>query len=305
SVDNYHPVARNPETKNILIILVGSDKPGIISSAAQILGNYKANIEFANNIAREGIFLMELLTDVSHCTLPLDNLQNVITQKMNGIGINALFQTENVFNKKKRVILFNIRQNLIPADTYDEIIQQTKLSHKDIDGAYSGLDNKASLNKTAELLEGLSADVIESLAGIINVKDDTIELIQTLKILGYRICLITNGLSVFVNALAAKLGVKHCYGINLEIDDDSRIVNGEIKPQSAANLSIDNIKNEMIEIEQVSKDDFTMISDEGLNTTPGIHIDLNLEILLDMYNKHVISKDNLIGLLGSFGIQRK
>ena len=56
SVDTYHPVARNPEKKNILVILIGSDKPGIIASIAKTLGNYKANIEFAKNIGREGLF---------------------------------------------------------------------------------------------------------------------------------------------------------------------------------------------------------------------------------------------------------
>ena len=70
-VDTYNPVARNPEKKNMLLILLGADHPGIIASISQLLGNYGINIEFAGNIGREGVFLMELMTDISACTIPV------------------------------------------------------------------------------------------------------------------------------------------------------------------------------------------------------------------------------------------
>lgn len=304
TVDKYHPVARNPEKKNILIILVGPDRPGIIASIAQTLGNYNANIEFAKNIARENIFLMELLIDVSHCTLPLENLITAITKKMGEVGITALFQTDDVFNKKKRVILFDITHSLIPNDTLEEILHQTDLTSREISAAIPVDDNAASLNKAAKLLEGLSADVLTKIANDFSVDAGTIELIQTLKVMGYKICIVTDGFSVFVDALAKKLGVVHRYGIELDIDDDSRLVSGEIAANQIESLSIDNIKNQLAEKEQISTEDITVVSDEGLPVTPGIRIELNLETILEMYNKHVISKENLIGLLGSFGIQR-
>lgn len=304
SVDTYHPVARNPEKKNMLIILVGSDKPGIIASVAQTLSNYKANIEFAKNIGREGIFLMELLTDVSHCTLPLDNLMNVIMQKMNEMGITALFQTEDVFNKKKRVILFDFTHSLIPANTIKEILQQTELTTDDITSAYPKGDTVTALKRAAQLLEGLSADVINTIADGILVKDDTTELLETLKIMGYKICIVSNGFSVFIGALARKFGINYSYGVQLKIEDDSRMVSGEIVADEVVNRSIDDFKKQVAQKEQIGVEDVTVVSDEGLPETPGIRIEFNLEMILDMYNKHVINRDNLIGLLGSLGIQR-
>jgi phosphoserine phosphatase len=304
TVDNYHPVARNPEKKNILIILVGPDRPGIIASIAQTLGNYNANIEFAKNVARENIFLMELLIDVSHSTLPLENLITAITKKMSEVGITALFQTDDVFNKKKRVILFDITHSLIPDDTVKEILHQTELTSAEISNAFPTGDATATLSKAAKLLEGLSADVLTKIAEDISIDAGTIELIQTLKVMGYKICIVTDGFSVFVDALAQKLGVVHRYGVELDVDDDSRLVSGEIAANQIEGLSIDIIKNQLAEKEQISTEDITVISDEGLPATPGIRIELNLETILEMYNKHVISKENLIGLLGSLGIQR-
>lgn len=304
TVDNYHPVARNPKKKNILIVLVGPDKPGIIASIAQTLGNYKANIEFAKNVARENIFLMELLTDVSHCTVPLENLTAAITKKMDEVGIIALFQTNDVFNKKKRVILFDITHSLIPNDTVREILHQTELTSGEITAAFPANDAVISLNKAAKLLEGLSIDVLTNIAKDISVDAGTIELIQTLKVMGYKICIVTDGFSVFVDAIAERLGVVHRYGVDLDVDDDSRIVSGEIVSTEFDSLSIDVVKKQLAEKEQISIDDVTVVSDQGLPETPGIRIELNLETILEMYNKHVINKDNLIGLLGSLGIQR-
>ncbi|MEJ2708157.1 MAG: HAD-IB family phosphatase, partial [Anaerolineales bacterium] len=301
TVDNYHPIARNPKKKNILIVLVGADKPGIISSIAQTLGNYKANIEFAKNVARENIFLMELLTDVSHCSVPLENLMTAITKKMDEVGITALFQTDDVFNKKKRVILFDITHSLIPNDTIREILHQTELTSGEIKSAFPADDPTASLNRAAKLLEGLSADVITKIAKDITVDAGTIELIQTLKVMGYKICIVTDGFSIFVDSIAQNLGVIHRYGVELDVDDDSRLVSGEIAVNQIEGLSIEAIKEELAEKEQISTDDVTIISDEGFEETPGIRIELNLETILEMYNKHVINKENLIGLLGSLG----
>lgn len=304
TVDNYHPIARNPEKKNILIILVGQDKPGIIASIAQTLGNYKANIEFAKNVARENIFLMELLTDVSHCMLPLENLMSVITKNMSDVGITALFQTDDVFNKKKRIVLFDITHTLIPDDTVREILHHTELTSEDIKSAFPASDATASINQAAKLLEGLSSDVLNKIANDISVDPGTIELIQTLKVMGYKICIVTDGFSIFVDAIAQKLGVIHRYGVELDIDDDSRLVSGEIAANQIESLSLETIKNQLAEKEQISIADITVVSDEGLPETPGIRIELNLETILDMYNKHVINKENLMGVLGSLGIQR-
>ena len=88
----YRPVARRPDKKNLLMICIGRDKPGIIASSAEMLGKYNANIELAQTIGREGIFVMELITDVSHCTLPLANLQQTIRKKMAAMSIRTIFQ---------------------------------------------------------------------------------------------------------------------------------------------------------------------------------------------------------------------
>jgi hypothetical protein len=56
--------------------------------------------------------------------------------------------------------------------------------------------------------------------------------------------------------------------------------------------------------ENLGREDIAVITDEGCEETPGIHVDVNLEILLDCFNKRTMSRENLIGLLGSLGTPR-
>ncbi len=100
-LDKYYPVPRSSDKKNMLLVLIGSDKPGIIAAISESLSKYNINIEFSQNIARAGMFLMELLADISRCTLPVQNLKTELKKTMNSLNINTMFQTEDVFNKKR------------------------------------------------------------------------------------------------------------------------------------------------------------------------------------------------------------
>ncbi|MCP4041756.1 MAG: hypothetical protein GY731_07330, partial [Gammaproteobacteria bacterium] len=73
-IDKYSPVPRSSDRKNLLLILVGYDKPGIVSRISDQLSNYRVNIEFSQMIARAGVFLMELHADITQGVLPLENL---------------------------------------------------------------------------------------------------------------------------------------------------------------------------------------------------------------------------------------
>lgn len=304
SVNTYYPKTRSTERKYILMILVGCDKPGIIASVLQTLGKYHTNIELTQNIARQGIFLAELLMDVSNCTLPIDNLKNVIITKMSKMDINAIFQTEDVFIKKKRVILFDIIHSLIPADTIKEILYHTEIKPDNIKSVYPVDNTLSALHKTAKLLEGLSDDVLSTIAHSISVEAGSIELLQTLKIMGYKICIVSPGFSVFLDVISQKLHIDHSYSVELVIDNDSRLVTGEMVVDEVARHSIENIKKQIVKKEQIRTDDITVVSDQDLPQSPGIRIDLHLKTILEIFNKHVLTKDNIIGLLGSFGIQR-
>jgi phosphoserine phosphatase len=305
TVDNYNPIPRDPDKKNVLLILVGNDRPGIISSISEILGRYKANIEFAQSIGREGVFLTELLTDISHSSIPLENLQTTVRKAMADVGIQAVFQCEDVFNKKKRVILFDIGVSFIGPKLRDEILKQTELSHADLAGEYSTSHVPDSLQKAAGRLEGFPSEVLHNIVSGIQPTPGTIELLQTLKTMGYKIALVSTGFAPLTDTLKTQLGIDYAYGYPLPIEDDSKCVVGEIPPHNLVGRDLEKLIDEITAAEGIGRADAAVISDEGMTETPGIRLELNLGQILDYYNKKIISRDSLLGLMGSFGIPRE
>ena len=302
TVEKYSPVSRQPDKQSLLMILVGIDKPGIIAASSALLGKYNANIEFAQTIAREGIFLMELLTDVSHVAIPVENLKRTIRQDLEALSIRAIFQDSQVFIKRKRVILFDMESSFISQPTLDEILQQTQLPAGELTRLYQRTDLHKSLQAAAAKLDGLPLDVVDTVLQAIRPTPGSMELIQTLKVMGYRVALRSTGFSFFTDSLCKKLDIDHAFGSPLQVDDDARVLIGELAAGEAGSRDLQSTIAALQAEEHVDVDDVTTITDGESNETLGLRLRFDLEILLDCLNQRVMSKQNLLGLLGSFGI---
>ena len=301
-MDRYQPVARSAEKRNMLMILLGRDRPGIIAAVAEILKTYNINIEFSDMVAREGIFLMELMVDIHHCAIPLENLMEVLREKMGSLGINTLFQSEDVFNKKKRILLFEIRSSFIDSDTLADVLQLTGIPGTEFDKIYPNKD-VAVLQSAARCLENLPVEVASNIARAVEVTAETMELIQTLKIMGYKIALATRSFTCLSEVLKEKLAIDHCFGVPLVENDDAMTLTGELEDTALQALETEGIIKQLVAQEAVAREDITIITDEAEGETPrGLRIRLNMKVLLDYYNQRILSREALIGLLGSFGI---
>lgn len=302
TAEQYSPVPRSPDKQSLLMILIGRDRPGIIAASSALLGKYNANIEFAQTIAREGIFLMELLTDVSHVAIPVENLKRTIRSDLDAMQIRTIFQDTQVFNKRKRILLFQIASSLISPSALHEIMQQTHLTAADLAAIYDGAEPGQSLRNAASCLDGLPMDVVDTVLQSIKPTAGTTELIQTLKVMGYKIALISHGFSFFTNALCRKLDLDYAYGIRLEVDDDARLLVGELAAEESGIHDLGSVISRLQVLEGVAADEITVIDDRGCDEIPGIRLTWDLEKLLGCYNQRIMSPQNLLGLLGSFGV---
>jgi len=302
TMDRYQPVARSAEKRNMLMILLGRDRPGIIAAVADILKTYNINIEFSDMIARERIFLMELMVDIRHCAIPLENLLEVLRERMGALGINTLFQSEDVFNKKKRILLFDIRSSFIDKDTLADVLRLTGIPAAEFDAVYRREDVPA-LQSAARCLEDLPVEVAANIARAVEVTPETMELIQTLKIMGYKIALASRGFSCVSEILKDKLAIDYCFGVPLVENDDAMTLTGELEDTALQALEREGIINRLAAREGVSQEDITVIAEEAEGgTPPGLCIRLDMKVLLEYYNQRILSREALIGLLGSFGI---
>lgn len=306
SIERYTPTPRGVEKKNMLVTLVGKDKSGIIATITEKLGAYNINIEISEVVAREDIFLMDLLCDVSSSALPTENLKTAIREAMQAIRISTMFQTEDVFNKKKKIILFDIAGSFMDALTMREIMSQAGIQRQSVSIGDPEEPELAFMHATASLLEGLPQTVIDAVMDSIEISKGTHELLQTLKIMGYKIGLISNGFDAFTGAMKTRLGLDFAFGFELPMDDDAQAVIGDLPAGLMKPLDRPGIIAKILKQERVDQEDITVISDRDIDcaTTPGIRLVFNMKVMLDLMNQHALSRDSLTGLLRSFGIPK-
>ncbi|GEM_PF-357913 len=302
TVDNYVPRPRDPERKAILLILVGRDAPGIIAQTAELLSRYRINIEFSRTVARQGVFLMELLCDVHRCAIPQEHLMADLREAMAARDIQALFQLKDVFNKQKRVVLFDIERSFLEQTAIEEVLKHTGIGWSQAVAVWGSTDSSLGYaSRIATNLEGLSTDVLESIVKTIQPTDGTVELVQSLKVLGYRIAVSSHGFSFFTEALRDSVAIDHGFGIPLEVDADTRTVGGQLTREALSAIDRERVIGQLTSREGIAESDVTVLSDAGLAEVPGIRLDFDLAALISHHKRHVLSDRTLLGVLGSFG----
>ncbi|MBI3924046.1 MAG: hypothetical protein HY319_00760 [Armatimonadetes bacterium] len=294
-VAKYVPNPRSADTRSLLLVLLGRDRPGIISRVSKDLSSHKINIEFSRMIAREGIFLMELLTDISQCTLPPGNLESVVREPMAAVGIRSMFQQQDVFNPKKRIILFDIAGSFISRDLLSEILDQARLSWQEL-----AQEDPAA---AAARLESLPTEVFGQIVRSLEVTPDSLELVHTLKRMGYRTALAARAFSPVTDLLKEKLGLDYAYGCPLGVDDDSQTLTGRLGEGESPET--ESVIARLLEAESVTREDVSIIEDHPDDPfPPGIRIQFPMRLVLDYVNQRVLSRETLSGVLGSFGLLR-
>lgn len=303
-VERFTPVARSVSNKEMLVTLVGKDRPGIIAAITEKLGDYTVNIEMSDVVAREEIFLMDLLCDISRCTLPVENLKPALRQTMQELGITTMFQTEDVFNKKKKIVLFDISITFFDAVALKEVMAHTSLA-RDLVVRPAGKESDVEyMHKTVTLLNGVPLSVLDTLIEHTQISPGTHELVQALKIMGYRIGLITNAWDVFAEAIKQRLGLDYAHGCDLPVDEDAQTIDGDIPAGLLKPLDRKALVEDILRKEGVDADCVAVIGDRdaGFAGTPGIRIRIDTKVILDLVNRHVLGRESLRGILRSFGI---
>jgi predicted amino acid-binding ACT domain protein/phosphoserine phosphatase len=305
AIDTYQPVPRRSDRRTLLVILVGRDKPGVIARTSALLSSYRVNIEFMRTVARAGVFLMELHADVTNAALPLENLEAALIEAMRVLEIRALFQSEDVFNKKKRVVCFDIGASLIPPDTLGQILGQAAIPLEEMRALYAPQRARASVEAAAARLEGLPTEIAKRIGETMTVAPDSIELVETLKTMGYKTLVLSTAFQFCTEPLARKAALDACYGYRASVNDDAQAFTGAISPHHDPQ-DRRRILGGFLQRETIAEDDVTVLGDQAPASggTPGIRIDFDMKALLDFYNQRCIGREQLVGLLGSFGVPR-
>nr|MDO8080004.1 phosphoserine phosphatase SerB [Candidatus Freyarchaeota archaeon] len=311
TLEPYLEGRRKSEKELALITILGKDRPGIVAKTSTLLGNYNINIEKIRMIARGEMIAMEMLVDLSDLKFPLEKVRIELQNLCENLGVGAILQRENVYQKSKKLIVFDMDSTLVDEETIDEIAkiagvgeQVRKITARAMNGE---IDFVEAVRERVKLLKGLDVEHLEEIARNMHLTPGAEELTRSLKSMGYKIALISGGFTYFTDRLKEKLGLDYAFGNKLIIKNG--VLTGEVEEPIIDGEKKADIIHWISEIEGISKDEVVAVGD-GANDQfmlgkVGLGIAFNAKQVLKQVADGVIAQKNLLSILYALGLPDK
>jgi phosphoserine phosphatase len=218
-------------------------------------------------------------------------------------------QEDSIFRRNRRLIAFDMDSTLIQMEVIDELARLAgvgeQVSAITAAAMRGELDFNASFRQRLSLLKGLSASVLDEVAGRLPITPGAHRLLRTLKSLGYKTAILSGGFTCFSQKLKEELGFDYIHANELGIADGlltgepvGEIVNGARKAELLKQIA----GQEGISLEQ------TIAVGDGANDLPmlsvaGLGVAFHAKPLVRGKAKHSISRMGLDALLYLLGLR--
>ncbi|MHA2405114.1 MAG: phosphoserine phosphatase SerB [Candidatus Hermodarchaeia archaeon] len=272
------PFAERKTRKKVLYALTcltSVPRGEVLTYISQILFQNSVNIETIRQLTGEDLVALELSVDVS-ASKNLEKLKQDIMRAGKELRFDVALQSEEVFRKSKRLIIFNLEGVLTDLDLINEIAKvaglQKNLNTLMEHTLNQGLSAKQTLKRRVALLKGISANALEYIATKIQLTKGTRQLITLLKRMGFKIGVISSAFTFFTERIQEELDLDYAYGNECIISDNhlsgnltDPIIDGPEKTQQMIKIA----EEEGILLDQVvvvgnGIDDIEMLSKAGL-----------------------------------------
>ncbi|MCK4953511.1 phosphoserine phosphatase SerB [Candidatus Bathyarchaeota archaeon] len=307
TMEPYIAGRRKVMKKLVLLTTLGKDRLGIVAKVSDFLNRRNANIERIRMVAHGELNAMEILTDIGDLPYDFQDFRRDLEDACSEVGQDVVVQTENVFRRPKKLIVFDVDSTLINVEVINELAKAAgvgdkvkEITAKAMEGK---IDFKQALMERASLLKNLEIAVLKDIADNLEITQGAEELVTALKTLGYKVALISGGFSYFVNKIKERLGIDYAYANKLVIREgkltgevEEPIIDerrkGELIRQLARKENL--LMEEVVSVGDGANDRF-MLSNSGLG------IALNPKEALRKVADGVLTKENLIGMLYCLG----
>jgi phosphoserine phosphatase len=221
-VEPYEAGRRKWNKKNMLLTVMGADRPGIVAESTQELMKNGFNIESVKMIARGEYIAMEIIVDASEVD-DLKGFRKNLLKFMEETALDISLQNYDVFQKPKRVVIFDVDSTLISEELIVELARMAgvgEVVERITESAMNGdMDFKDAVRQRVSFLKGLSVNQLEKLTQSINLTLGTEELIATLHAMGYKVGVVSGGFTFFTDYLKKRLNLDFVFANELEIRD--------------------------------------------------------------------------------------
>jgi len=77
--------------KYLVVMAVGSDRPGLIAEISSVIADFGYNIEDMDQVVMRGIFILSLLVNISSSLTGIDRLRKKLEYLCHELGLEVAF----------------------------------------------------------------------------------------------------------------------------------------------------------------------------------------------------------------------
>lgn len=141
--------------------------------------------------------------------------------------VDISFQRESMYRRTRRLICFDMDSTLIQTEVIDELAERAGVGEEVraiTESAMRGeIDFTESFAKRVALLKGLDVSVMQEIAESLPMTEGVERLMKVLKLVGFKIAILSGGFTFFGNYLKQKFGIDYVYANDLEIGEDGKL----------------------------------------------------------------------------------
>lgn len=193
-----------------------------VADLAQILALSKINIERIDKVSPVEFSSMEISTSIPK-SLDTKKLKEELLKASTAHKIDVAFLKDNVFRRNKRLIVFDMDSTLIQTEVIDELADLCGVGNEVRDVTHRAMNGEIDFDESLRLrvskLKGLEVSRMQHVLENLPLTPGVEEFIKTIKVLGYKVALISGGFTFFADALKKKLGLDYSFANELEIKD--------------------------------------------------------------------------------------
>jgi phosphoserine phosphatase len=260
-------MAYSGEKENHVVTVLGEDKPGIIAAVSTFFHQHHVNIESCKMIARGKFFSMEMAINTSRMRVEppmsrreaIEKMKLALKELCRTLNQSVVIQSENVFNRRKKLIVFDVESSLLQESSLGDFMKRIQGRANAVEGEVqigNGGENRLqSVVENARVLRGMPVADLEKFSENLQLNPGALELIGTLKTMGFKIALLSSGFSFFMKRVFEEAGVDYAFSNSLKADENG-LLTGELQEPIITDeakseildfiMSVENLKPEQV-----------------------------------------------------------
>lgn len=210
-------VARKITAQMIAGVSEASAKQGLnIDDIKRLTGRVSLNTEENGPLSSVEFSMRGTPTDEAE-------LQRTFVEISGKYDVDISFQKESMYRRTRRLICFDMDSTLIQTEVIDELAERAGVGEEVraiTESAMRGeIDFTESFKQRVALLKGLDVSVMQEIADNLPMTEGVERLMKVLKLVGFKIAILSGGFTFFGNYLKKKFDIDYVYANELEVEN--------------------------------------------------------------------------------------